>query len=223
MFADSALKAAGLISFLWYLPPGCWSWSRGLCRLPGERTWCLPIGGIGSWLSVDRAMPRDESRGGCGLRTSLWSLSVAEWDCILTLSAVGLNNHSTDPTVCWLGPGLGAYVLSKTWDFRCILLEMCATTFYVPREPQLSLTSLRYPPRIAGRSGPDYYGVTAVVLEPSVYKILCACSRIGVSVSPSPMECLHSSPDGLQSQMVWGLCLMMPDPTSTMGNLTWGW
>ena len=32
------------------------------------------------------------------------------------------------------------------------------------------------------------------------------------SVSPSPADLLHSSPTGLQSQMLWGLLLFMPDP-----------
>ena len=32
-------------SSFWYLAPGGWGWSRGLCRLPGGRDWCLPTGG----------------------------------------------------------------------------------------------------------------------------------------------------------------------------------
>ena len=32
------------------------------------------------------------------------------------------------------------------------------------------------------------------------------------SVSPSSVELLQSSPNGLQSQILWGLLLLMPDP-----------
>ena len=50
------------------------------------------------------------------------------------------------------------------------------------------------------------------MLAPSVHEIFCAPSKSGVSVSPSPVELLHSCPSGLQSQMLWGFLLPMPDP-----------
>lgn len=40
----------------------------------------------------------------------------------------------------------------------------------------------------------------------------CVSSRSGAAVSPSPVAVLHSSPTGLQSQVLWGLFLLMPDP-----------
>ena len=53
VFADSVPQAVGLyISCFWCLPPGGWSRSRGSCRLPGVRGWCLPTGGgVVSWPS----------------------------------------------------------------------------------------------------------------------------------------------------------------------------
>ena len=47
---------------------------------------------------------------------------------------------------------------------------------------------------------------------PSAHETLCAPSKSEVSVSPSPVELLHSCPAGLQSQMLWGLLLLMSDP-----------
>ena len=43
-------------------------------------------------------------------------------------------------------------------------------------------------------------------------EILCAPSKSGVSVSPSPVEFLWSNPAGLQSQIFWGLLPPLPDP-----------
>ena len=39
------------------------------------------------------------------------------------------------------------------------------------------------------------------------HETLYAPSKSGVSISPSPMELLHLSYAGLQSQMLWGLLL----------------
>ena len=47
---------------------------------------------------------------------------------------------------------------------------------------------------------------------PSAHEISCAPSKSGVSVSPNPVELLHSNPAALQSHMFWGLLLTMPDP-----------
>ena len=53
----------------------------------------------------------------------------------------------------------------------------------------------------------------------SACEILCASSKSGVFVSPSPVELLHSSPTGLQSQMLWGFLLLMPDPQDGEPNM----
>ena len=49
-------------------------------------------------------------------------------------------------------------------------------------------------------------------LGPGAHKTLWASSKSGISVNPSPVEFLQSSPAGLQSQMLWGLLLLKPDP-----------
>ena len=49
-------------------------------------------------------------------------------------------------------------------------------------------------------------------LGPGAHETLCALSKSGVSVSPSPVEFLRSNPAGLQSQMLCGLLLLLPDP-----------
>ena len=46
-------------------------------------------------------------------------------------------------------------------------------------------------------------------LGPRAHK---TCVSSGAFVSPSPMTFLWSSPAGLQSQMLWGLICLMPDP-----------
>ena len=48
-------------------------------------------------------------------------------------------------------------------------------------------------------------------LGPGVQKTLCAPSKSGVSVSSSPVEFLQSNPAGLQSQILWGLPLLLSD------------
>ena len=49
-------------------------------------------------------------------------------------------------------------------------------------------------------------------LGPGVLENLCAPSKSGVSVSPTPVEFPRSDPTGLQSQILWGLLLPLPDP-----------
>ena len=47
---------------------------------------------------------------------------------------------------------------------------------------------------------------------PCAHESLYALFKSRLSVSPSPMELLHTSPAGPQSQMPQGLLLPMPDP-----------
>ena len=69
------------------------------------------------------------------------------------------------------------------------------------------------PPRTAVRSDPDSYGDFALPWDPvSARESLCAPFQNGISVSPSPVELLHTSPTGLRCQMLWGLFLPIPDP-----------
>ena len=68
----------------------------------------------------------------------------------------------------------------------------------------------RRPARPAGRSDSGSCGVTAFAGSQ------CACNFVGLpraeSVPPSPVELLHSSPAGPQSQMLCGLLLPTPEP-----------
>ena len=87
-------------------------------------------------------------------------------------------------------------------------------------QPQPTHTSPGDLPRPTGSSGSIVsYGVTALpwVL---VHMKTCACPPRVESVSPSPAQLLHSSPTGLQSQVLWQLLLLMPGPR--LGSLTWG-
>ena len=49
-------------------------------------------------------------------------------------------------------------------------------------------------------------------LSPSVHETLCTPSKRGVSVSVSVGEFLQSNPTYLQSEMLWELLFLMPDP-----------
>ena len=48
-------------------------------------------------------------------------------------------------------------------------------------------------------------------LGPSACESLCVPFKNVVSISPSPMELLHTSPTGLQYQILWGPFLPVPD------------
>ena len=75
-------------------------------------------------------------------------------------------------------------------------------------ETQPTHTSLGDPPRPTGRSGPVSYEVTALSWVPVYVKPCMYLPR--VSISPSPIELLHSNAAGLQRQMLWELFLLMP-------------
>ena len=65
------------------------------------------------------------------------------------------------------------------------------------------------PPRTAVRFDPDSYGDFALS---SAHESLRAPFKNGVSIFPSPVELLCTSPTGLQCQMLQGLFLPVPDP-----------
>ena len=54
---------------------------------------------------------------------------------------------------------------------------------------------------------------------PCAHESLYALFKSRLSVSPSPMELLHTSPAGPQGQVLWGLLLQCQIPRH--GNLTW--
>ena len=80
------------------------------------------------------------------------------------------------------------------------------------REPPPPPTSPGDLLRPAGMSAPGSYGVTTFVLRPGVCGTLHVPSKGGVFVSPSPEDFLYWRSTGLQSQMLWGFLLLMPDP-----------
>ena len=49
-------------------------------------------------------------------------------------------------------------------------------------------------------------------LGPSAHENLCMLFKNGVFISPNPVEHLHTSPTGLQCQMLQELFLPVPDP-----------
>ena len=53
-----------------------------------------------------------------------------------------------------------------------------------------------------------------------VHEILCAPFKSEVSISLSPVELLQSSPNYLQSQMLWGPLFPVPDPQPDVGLRT---
>ena len=60
------------------------------------------------------------------------------------------------------------------------------------------------------------------MLGPSVCENLCAPSKSGVSVSPSPVELLHSSPANLQGSVLWEFFHLMPDSQTVLeGYFMW--
>ena len=162
---------------------------------------------------VGGAMSRGMSRGGCGPRKLLGSLSADGWGCVPAL-LFGLRCPSTGVHRLF---GVGQVLVPK-WQspgqFTLMDAPQC-THHWCPcphSEPHLPSTFTGDPLRPAGRSGPGSYEVTAFALGPGAHETLCAPSQSGVSVSPSPVELLHSSAAGLQSQMLWGLLLLMPNP-----------
>ena len=58
------------------------------------------------------------------------------------------------------------------------------------------------PPRTAVRFDPDFLWRPHFALGSTARESLCAPFKNGVSISPSPMELLHTSPTGLQCQML---------------------
>ena len=58
---------------------------------------------------------------------------------------------------------------------------------------------------------PRFLWNTCFSLGPSAHESLCVTFKNGVSISPSPMELLHTSATDLQYQMLQGLFLPMPD------------
>ena len=115
-----------------------------------------------------------------------------------------------EPTGCCVGPSLGADVLNKMLAFRCVLLGMFTTSFYVPRVSHNH--SPRRPSRTLRVVWPSLLWSHHFALGPRMCKAFCVSSKNRMSVSLSPVELLQWRPADLQSQMLWGLLVPMPDP-----------
>ena len=157
--------------------------------------------GLDLVLLVRRATSSGVFRGGCGLRKILGSLSADGWGCVPTLLVVWLeaSQHWSLQTVWW-----GRVLVSRWWPPgeltpMSISQFLCQQCLYPHSEPQPHPTFSGIPSRPAGRPGPGSYEVTAFFLGPSAHETLCAPSKSGVSVSPSPVEVLQSNPASLQS------------------------
>ena len=85
--------------------------------------------------------------------------------------------------------------------------------FNVPPLQQATFTPVfpGCPPRTVVRFDPDSYGDLALPWDPVHVKVHVRLLRMG-SLSPSPVELLHTSPTGLQCQMFQGLFFPVPDP-----------
>ena len=107
-----------------------------------------------------------------------------------------------------------------TRPHRSVFSSTFTSSVCVPRMGHICPVSLEDTPKISSGFDPGYYPVTAFALGPYAPEILCALCKSEVSVSPNPVELLQSSSTGFQSQMFWGLFLLMPDPHA--GGLMWG-
>ena len=180
--------------------------------LEGGAGACSLVGGAASWPS-----------GGQGCATGhvwrwLWAQEVSRQSvcwcvglCSRPVGRLAWGVPVLEPAGCSAGPGLSAKdprCLPPAWVHSPLdgHSPLCpAPALWPQREPQLPPASPGDPPRPAGRSGPGSYGVTAFALGPGACDTLCVPSESGVSVSPSPVQFLRSSPAGLRSQMLWGL------------------
>ena len=128
---------------------------------------------------------------------------------------VGLFSHpvggfawALEPAGWWVGLGLGAKMMtSGTAHLMNIPWGLC---HHCPCHAPASAAGEPWPtpassgdlPKPTSRSVLDSCGVTALLWVSGHWNLLCALQG-GVCASFSPMELLHPSPSGLESQMLW--------------------
>ena len=112
----------------------------------------------------------------------------------------------------WVGPDFPKVAISRERHMQLNIPECFA--FIVLPSQQATFTPVfpGCPLRTAVRFDPDSYGDHALPWNPNTCESLCAPFKNGVSVSPSHVELLHTSPTGLQCQKLQGLFLPVPDP-----------
>ena len=149
-------------------------------------------------------------RGCCGLRGPVfwWVCLYPQLVCFLTWGV---------PTLEFIGWGVGPDLGAKMSDSRRAHTGECSPICFPPvsmspRWTTATPTSSKYPPRGAGSSCPGSYQITIFALGPDEHEILCIPFKGEVSVYPSLVELLQSSPADLQSQMLWRLLFSVLDP-----------
>ena len=165
------------------------------------------------------------SRGVCGLRKSLGSLSADEGDCVPTQWGVWpqVSQHWCPQAV---GRGQLLVLMNQysryqqQYSHGRMVLSMAATSVCVPRKGHnCSLSLWETLQRLASGSIPDFYQITALDLGPSAHEF-CVCPvRVKSFVSPSPVGLSKLSPTDLQSQMFWGLVFPVQDPWAGEPNV----
>ena len=154
--------------------------------------------------------------------------------CSFPVGCLAWGIPALEPTGCWVGPGLGEKMAASksahAMNIHQNRRHQCPCPCSEP-QPLPPPTSAGDPPILAGKSGQSLMRSLLFSLG-TVHETLCALSKSGVSVSPSPVEFLWSNPAGLQSQILWGLRLLLPDPQAgepdvglrpftPMGELLW--
>ena len=176
---------------------------RNLCRFPARRYWFLPTGWWSWVLSVWWAglCQGLYLLGSCMLRKNLSTFSTNAWGCVFTvlvfwskvylhwnLQVVGWgqflweNGSLSEGSCQWALPRTtAASVFFPAVGPSCSLLPQETLQFQQVDLAQALLRSLVFS------------------LGPSAFETLCARSRNGVYVSPSPVDFLWSNPADLQS------------------------
>ena len=101
-----------------------------------------------------------------------------------------------------------------------------ASVFYCYSEPQPPTTFTGDPPVLLSRLTWFFYKVTVFFfapLSPSVHENLEVPSNSGVPDSPRLVEFLWSNPADLQSQILWSLFMLLPDPLMYHSELFLPW
>lgn len=140
---------------------------------------------------VDEAMLRGVLMGGCELSVAWGTLSTDGWGCVPVLLVVW------PETLTWVGPGLDAKMVTVRRAHTC----QCSLGL-LPLE-------LLFLPHCESQWVSSSHGVPVLCWVP-VYMKPCMHPARVKSVSSSPAG-LHSSPTGLQRQMLWEFLLLMPD------------
>ena len=183
---------------------------------------CTLVSGAGSCPSAGQGWAKGHVYRALG-SGRLYAVCPADgWCCVPALLVVWpeVSQHWSPQAVGWgqvlvrkLQPPWGLTPMSTPQN--CCPHCLCPCS-----EAQLQPASTGDSPILAGKSGSVSYEVTAIFPTSWCTRDLVCAFQGGVSVSSSPVEFLWSNPTGLQSQILWGLLLLLPDPQS--GEPVWG-